>query len=229
MGMFDTVIIEDLKMIKINKELSSLLKKTDSNISNDFQTKDLDNVLGTFIIDKKGQVWEERLVPTGKKKPYEPLFRDWKDNRSFLEKLYFKIKDKQFNYKYPSPDKVDELKSKKFKSKLTNTFNICNACEIDNRSVWIEATLVSNNGKIVSIKTNKIEIESVKDSIERKKHDNIFKQNMEKAFAKRRLFTSKWYYPLLKEIYNPFVFFSSKLIQYVCNKLVTLSYRWHGI
>lgn len=229
MGMFDTVIIEDLKMIKINKELSSLLKKTDSNISNDFQTKDLDNVLGTFIIDKKGQVWEERLVPTGKKKPYEPLFRDWKDNRSFLEKLYFKIKDKQFNYKYPSLDKIDELKSKKFKSKLTNTFNICNACEIDNRSVWIEATLVSNNGKIVSIKTDKIEIESVKDSIERKKQDNIFKQNMEKAFEKRRLFTSKWYYPLLKEIYNPFVFFSSKLVQYVCNKLVTLSYRWHGI
>jgi len=229
MGMFDTVIIEDLKKIKVNKELGTLLKKTDSSLPNDFQTKDLDNVLGTYIIDKNNQVWEERYVPTGKKRPYEPLFKKWKDSRSFLERLYFKIKEKQLNYKYPSLQEVDELKSKRFKSKLTNTFSICAAKEIDNRSVWIDVTVVANNGKAVSFKTDKIEIESVKDSIERIKRDNIFKQNMEKAFEKKRVLASKWYYPIVKEIYNPFVFFSSKIIQYICNKLVTISYRWHGI
>lgn len=228
MGMFDTVIIEDLKKIKLSKEVNSLIKKSGQQFSNDFQTKDLDNSLVNFYIDKNNQIWEERYVPTGKKKPYEPLFEGWKDKRSFLERLYFNLKNRKFSTK-PLPRLVEELKPKKIKSKLTSSFLIYTSKELNNRYVYVDVEVIANEGKVKSFKTVKIEIESLKDSVERLKRDKEFKLKMDESFKRRKEFTSKWYYPILKEIYNPFVFFTAKIIQYSCNKLVTYTYRWHGI
>ena len=66
MGMFDTVIIEGLKLEQ-PKEIAAYLKSIDAVITNDFQTKDLDNCLGTYKIDSSGQLFEATRVPTGKK------------------------------------------------------------------------------------------------------------------------------------------------------------------
>jgi hypothetical protein len=52
---------------------------------------------------------------------------------------------------------------------------------------------------------------------------------MEESFAKQREFKLKWYYPVLKEIYNPFVFFTKIIVQGLCNTVIRWSYRWHGV
>ena len=36
---------------------------------------------------------------------------------------------------------------------------------------------------------------------------------------------SQWYYPSIKEVYNPIVFLLSKLLQYTAEKLRQLSYQ----
>ena len=85
------------------------------------------------------------------------------------------------------------------------------------------------DGKVKSIKLHKWGIESEVAANKRHKEDALFKQKMEASFMVRRDFQSKWYYPLLKETINPAVFFSRMLIQKLCSKIVTWSYRWHGV
>jgi hypothetical protein len=52
MGMFDTVIVEGLKL-KAPKEVFSYLKTNNSEFPVEFQTKDLENFLGNYKINAK--------------------------------------------------------------------------------------------------------------------------------------------------------------------------------
>ena len=227
MGMFDTIIVEGLKL-KAPNEVTSFLKKNNASFPSEYQTKDLNNFLGVYKINNKGIIFEEQRKLTGKKKPYENPFKGWEDRRSFLEKLYFRIKDYKtksiFDKKF-----IEETKVVLVKSKITSTFTMLSVDQIGGRSLTLDYEVKAVEGKVKSVKLLKWELESEKEAARRNKNDLEFKKKMEESFAKQREFKSKWYYPLLKEIYNPFVFFTKIIVQGFCNAIIRWSYRWHGV
>lgn len=229
MGMFDTVIIEGLKLPKLPAEISSYLKKGNANISNDFQTKDLENALQTYTIDEKGQIYLTEYKPTGKKIPYENPFKNWRDNRSLLERLYFKLQDKKLNYKYPALRYIEERKPVKLKAKLTSTFEVYTYEEVSGRYIDVAYEIKAVEGRVLKVTLKRAELEAEKNAKKRKQENLKFDENFAKNIQAQKEFRSKWYYPLLKETYNPFVFFSAKLIQVACNWLIKQTYRWHGV
>jgi len=227
MGMFDTVIVEGLKL-KAPREITSFIKSNSASFPNEFQTKDLDCLMGVYKINENGVIFEEQRKLTGKKIPFADHFKDWKDNRSFLERLYWKVK----NLKYSSFNKknlVEETKTILVKSKITNTFTMLSVDEIGGRSLSLDYEVKAVEGKVKSVKLFKWELESEKEAAKRHKRDSEFKQKMDESFAKHRKFRSNWYYPILKEIYNPAVFFTKISLQAICNALIRWSYRWHGV
>ena len=225
MGMFDTVVVEGLKL-KTSKEVKDFLKENNADLPNDFQTKDLDNTLSTFKIDKNYQLWASVPKETGKRISYGSLFSGWKDNRSFLERIYYKFKYKSLGN---VPKTRPELIYTWQKVKITNTIEIYSYKEINDR--YLDVCFIAKiiDGKVKSIKQHTATIESVNESKKRKARNQEFDENMEKQFVRRKEFTSKWYYPVLKETWNPIVFFSRLLIQKVCQKINTWTYRWYTI
>lgn len=219
--MFDTVIIN--KKLKQPKQVVSLLKSVGVEYTNEYQTKDLDNALLRFEIDEKGQIFEFVHKPTGKKKEYVPPFAGWIDNRSFLERLFL---DKDRNI---TPYKVDETKEVKQKSKLTATFIAGAYYEVGGRYISLDYQVIAVDGKCKKINLTGCEIETEQKAKERRDNDAIWVRQIKEDSAKRREFHAKWYYPALKELYNPFVFFSKRAIQKICNSIVNLTFKWHGV
>jgi hypothetical protein len=226
MGMFDTVIVEGLKL-KAPKEITSFLKANNAEFPTEFQTKDLENFLGTYKINAKGEVHREERKPTGKKIPYELPFKNWRDNRPWLERVYWKFKYKA--YKEEDTKLIDETKPVFLKVKFTNTFTMLAVEEVGGRSLVLDYEVKVVDGKVKSVKLIEWSIESEEKANQRHKDDAEFKKNMEISFAARRSFQSKWYYPVLKEIVNPVIFLIRILVQKICNKIVTWSYSWHGV
>jgi hypothetical protein len=72
-------------------------------------------------------------------------------------------------------------------------------------------------------------LESKEDAQKRKQDDDEFLLQMDRSIAKHRELKSKWYYPILKETYNPFIFFSRLTAQAICNSIIRWSYRWTGV
>ena len=229
MGMFDTVVIEGLKLPALPKDINSYLKTADCTLPNDYQTKDLDNSLSTYTINKEGQIFLTEYKPTGKKIPYESPFKGWTDNRSFLERLFFKLKTKHFNSLYPLPKFTEERKPVKAKTSITNTFEIYNYVEIASRYIEVSFEVTAIKGKVTKVTLKNAKIESEKNARARIKNNEEFDKKMALSIEKRRILQSKWYYPFLKEVYNPFVFFTSKIVQAICNWIVKQTYRWHGV
>jgi len=226
MGMFDTVIVEGLKL-KAPKEVTSLIKANNAEFPTEFQTKDLENVLGTYKINAKGDIFIEERKPTGKKIPYDVPFLSWKDNRSWLERAYFKVK-----YKEHKEDKVkliNETKPIFVKTKLTNTFTMLAVEEIGGRRLFLDYKVKAIDGKVKSTKLLEFSLESEKDAQKRKQDDREFVLQTDRVMAKHRELKTKWYYPILKETYNPFIFFSRLAVQAACNSIVRWSYRWTGV
>lgn len=221
--MFDTVIVEGLKL-KVPSEVKEFLGENDGTFPTDFQTKDLENCLLTYRIKESGQVYETHYIPTGKKVKSSLDFSNFRSNNSFLERLYL-------NSKIPisGPRMIDERKETIKKSKITETIAIYTYEEIGGRFLELEYELDIVNGKVKKHKLLKWEIESEEKSIERHTQDQKWKEEREVERLKHERFTQNWYYPILKEIYNPLVFFGSKAIVYICNKIIRLTYRWHRI
>jgi hypothetical protein len=226
MGMFDTVIVEGLKL-KAPKEVTGFLKANNAEFPTEFQTKDLENFLGTYKINAKGEVYREERKPTGKKIPYELPFKNWRDNRSWLERVYWKFKYKA--YKEEDTKLIDETKPVFLKVKFTNTFTMLAVEEVGGRSLVLDYVVKVVDGKVKSVKLGEWSIESEEKANQRHKDDAEFKKNMEISFAARRSFQSKWYYPVLREIVNPVIFLIRILVQKICNKIITWSYSWHGV
>lgn len=225
--MFDTVIVEGLKL-KAPREVTSYLKANNSELPNNFQTKDLDCTLATYKINSKGDFLYEDRKPTGKKVPYESPFKSWEDNRPLLEKLYWKIKNRNYN-SISNSRYVEEFKTVTVKTKITNTFKMLSYDEIGGRNLSLDYEVKVIEGKVKSIKLAECNLESVKDAEQRHKEDLEFKAKMEESFRKNNEFKSKWYYPILRETVNPTIFFSRIIVQAVCNLLIKWSYRWHGV
>lgn len=223
--MYDDIVIEGLKMPNLPKDISKYLKDNNIVLSYNLQTKDLENTLSTYTINSKGQLFLTVHRTTGKKKPYEPL--SFPDNRSFLEKLYSKIKYRKLDRNLPKF--VDVMVPYKEKSNITATFTAGLYTEVAGRYLDADFQFVANNGKVTKVKLINAELESVKKASERRASDAAFNAKMQASFEARRKLTSSWYYPVLKEIYNPLVFFSKILIQAVCNKIINWTHRCHGV
>jgi len=226
MGMFDTVIVEGLKL-KAPKEVTSFIKANNAEFPTEFQTKDLDNVLGTYKLNAKGDIFREERELTGKKIPYELPFLNWKDSRSWLERVYWKFKHKE--YKKVDIKLIDETKPIFVKTKLTNTFTMLAVEKIDGRSLALDYEVKVIDGKVKSTKLLEWSLESKKDAQKRKQDDDEFLLQMDRSIAKHRELKSRWYYPIIKETYNPFIFFLRITVQAICNALIRWSYRWSGV
>ena len=226
MGMYDTVIVERLKL-KAPKEITSFLKDNNAELPSEFQTKDLENVLGTYKLNAKGDIFSEERRPTGKKIPYELPFLNWTDSRSWLERVYFKFKFKKYEKK--DIKLIDETKPVFVKTKFTNTFAMLAVEEISGRNLTLDYEVKVIDGKVKSTKLLKWSLESEKDARERKQDSDEFLLQMDRSIAKHRELKSKWYYPILKETYNPFIFFSRLIAQAICNSIIRWSYRWTGV
>jgi hypothetical protein len=223
MGMYDTVVINGLKL-KHPKEVALFLKNNNAKFPDNFQTKDLICCLSTYNIDKNGQIFETVYEPTGKKIKYESPFKDWIDNRSFIERVILcrrRISDKN--------TLVDERVPVNRKTKLTSAFEIYTYEQVAGRFLSLSYNVIAENGKVKSIKLKEWSIENEKEAAKRRESDNEFKKKMEVEFAARKALQSKWYYPILKETINPSIFIARHLTQKFCNKLTNWSYRWHGV
>jgi hypothetical protein len=226
MGMFDTIVVEGLKL-KAPKEVTSFLKANNAKLPTEFQTKDLDNVLGTYKLNAKGDVYREERRPTGKKIPYELPFLNWKDNRSYVERIYWKFKHKE--YKKEDIKLIDETKPIFVKTKFTDTFVMLAVEEIGGRNLVLDYEVKVIDGKVKSTKLLEWSLESEKDAQKRKQDNDEFFLKMDKSIAKHKELKSKWYYPILKETYNPFIYFSRLITQAICNSIIRWSYRWTGV
>jgi len=226
MGMFDTIVVEGLKL-KAPKEVTSFLKANNAELPTEFQTKDLDNVLGTYKLNAKGDVYREERRPTGKKIPYELPFLNWKDNRSYVERVYWKFKHKE--YKKEDVKLIDETKPIFVKTKFTNTFTMLAVEDIGGRSLTLDYEVKVIDGKVKSTKLLEWSLESEEDAQKRKQDNDEFLLQMDKTINKRRELRSKWYYPIIKETYNPCIYFSRLIAQAICNSIIRWSYRWTGV
>lgn len=224
--MFDTIIVEGLKL-KAPKEVTSFLKANNAELPTEFQTKDLENSLGTYKINAKGDVYREERKPTGKKIPFDLPFKNWEDNRPWLERVYYKFKYK--NHTKEEIKFVDETKPVFAKVKFTNTFTMLAVEDVSGRSLVLDYEVKVIDGKVKSTKLVEWSLESEKDAQKRKQDNDEFLLQMDKTINKRRELRSKWYYTILKETYNPFIFFTRKAVQAACNALVRWSYRWTGV
>lgn len=225
--MFDDVVIEDLKL-ETPKKLQKYFEDSGAELPRGFQTKDLNNSLSTYTIDDKRQIYLTEYRPTGKKVPYVPLSLG-RDGRSFLEKLFIDTRIRRLGGKYPLPKFTQERKAVKVKTNLTQTFEMYTYEEVGGRYVDISYNVTAVSGKVKSIKLVDWSIEDAKVATKRHASKDAFNKNMEDSFLKRKIFQDKWYYPLLKETYNPFVFFARMLVQKVCGKIIHWSSRWYGV
>lgn len=224
--MFDTVIIEGLKL-KTPREVTSFLRANNANFPAEYQTKDLECSLSTYKIKDSGVILREERKPTGRKIPYKAPFEGWNDRRPFLERVYWHFKNK--NLSTSLPELVDETKPVFVKTNLTDTFTMLSYDEVGGRYLSLDYEIKAIEGKVKSIKLIEWSIESEEEADKRHKSDLEFKEKMELSFSRRKEFQSKWYYPFLKEIYNPFIFFSKIIVQSVCNTIIRWSYRWTGV
>jgi len=225
MGMFDTVVVEGLKL-KTSTQVSSFLRESNSTLPSDFQTKDLENALYTYKIDKNGQTWVNTPIETGKRIPYKLFSSDWTDNRSFFERLYFKFKYRSLGN---SPKTRPEIIHKWRKTKTTNTIEMYSYKEINERYLDISFEVKIVEGKVKSITQTSATIESILEAKKRKARNQEFENNMKEQFARRNEFVSKWYYPILKETINPLLFFTRLAIQNACQKIISWTYRWKSL
>ncbi len=222
MGMFDDITVEELK-VSAPKAVMQFLQQHDAVIPNAFQTKDLDSILSHYIIKANGQMMVREYVETGKTEPYVPI--TFADSRSFLERAYY-------NYAFPrskTPVRKKCLKEVLKKVNFTKTFVMYCSEQVAGRYLSIDFTVTVIKGKVKSIVYLKHDLESEKDAKHRSALDDQFTVRMNQNFAAHKQLRSRWYYPLLKEIMNPAIFFTRLLLQKVCSKIITWSHRWHGV
>jgi len=222
MGLFDTIVNNGFKL-KVPREVSSFLKANNAEIPDEFQTKDLDNCLTTFKLYPNGRLLELTRKPTGRKIKYKNPFEGWKDNRPLLEKIYHKL---FVESKFTKIDMVDETIDIYVKSDLTATFEMYSYEEIGGRYLTLDYTAEAVKGVVKKAKLLKWEIEDEQEAKERIQRDKEWKQKADESLAKSRDLKSKWYYPLIKEIYNPIIFFSGLAIRGVCGWLSSKTYTW---
>jgi ribosomal protein S24E len=222
MGMFDDIHVEKLK-VSAPKAVMQFLQLHGAEMPCDFQTKDLDCIMAHYTILANGQMMVDAYVDTGKTEPYVPI--PFTDTRSFLERLYF---DRKFpRSKTPRRKKV--LKKIQKKVDYTKTFVMYCSEQVGGRYLSIDFTVTVVKGKVKSIVYLKHDLESEKTAKLRHTQDAQFTLKMDASANAYRLLKSRWYYPVLREVLNPAIFFTRLLVQKICGKVMHYSSHWHGV
>lgn len=228
--MFDTVIVTGLKL-KQPKEVAAFLKKAGANFPTEFQTKDLENSLTTYHVAQDGSMTHTVHKSTGRmiknnREPFKPFPHRYS---SFLEEIYNKYCYRQLNERYPAPHLIAETKPVTEKYTLTDTFHIYCYDEINGRYLSLDYSFTANDGQVTKTTLTHWNIESEREAYRRKKRDQEWKQQMDQQQQKQQILQAQWYYPVLREIYNPIVFFGIKLLQCIGSNLIKLTYQWSKI
>jgi hypothetical protein len=231
MGLFDTVVIEGLKL-KQPPELKSYLRQHNATISNDFQTKDLDNTLSTYYVKEDGQFYETIMVETGKQIPWEPL--NFVNQQPWLEKMFNKILLSKYlnklSYDYkdkPRSNLQPERVPKIVKSNITQTIAIYEYREIGGRYVELEYELKIIDGKVKSHKLLQFTLEDKKEAQQRKEQRAELDAKWDLEHAQRRAFQAKWYYPVFREVVNPLIYLAGALTRRLAEKISSNTHRWY--
>jgi len=227
MGLFDTVIIEKLKL-DYPEEIKSFLEARGVAFPTEFQTKELECYMGLYKIDEEGQLWVQNRKPTGKRIPLQPLHAFWKDSQSLLERIYWKSRDYSYsllNEKEDSDGLTDEYEHVWEKDNSTVTAFLYAYDLIKDKYLTLDYECIFVGGKLVSSHLKEWEIESDKDAEERLQRDKEYDIKWKKHSEERKKLTSSWYYPLIKEVYNPFAFFTKLALGKISNILIHLSYK----
>lgn len=201
--MFDTVIIDGLRLDR-SPQLEEFLQKQNAPFPQEFQTKDLENCLVTYKLDTNGQWYEHVRKNTGKKILWKNPMLDVTRDESWLEKLYWHLKLKKLDR---SPLWVDEHYYEYEKRNLTSTLNIYAYDLVGDRYMSLEYELKIVDGQLVSHQQLMLEYETdqqVKERYEREKQQD---EKLNRLSQQRKKLLKQWYYPFLKQIYNPLVFF----------------------
>jgi hypothetical protein len=231
MGLFDTVVIEGLKL-KQPPELKSYLRQHNATVSNDFQTKDLDNTLSTYYVKEDGQFYETIMVETGKQVRWEPL--RFPNHQPWLEKMFNKIllskylNEYSYDYKKESgsnlhPERVPKI----VKSNITQTIAIYEYREIGGRYVELEYELKIIDGKVKSHKLLQFTLEDEKEAQQRKEKGAQLDAEWDLKRAQRQAFQAKWYYPVFREVVNPLIYLAGALTRKLADKISSNTHRWH--
>jgi hypothetical protein len=231
MGLFDTVVIQGLKL-KQPAELKNYLRQHNAIIDNDFQTKDLDNTLSTYYVKEDGQFYETILVETGKQIAWEPL--PFANQQPWLEKAFNKFLLSKYFNKY-SLDYINKPRSnlhpervpKIVKSKITQTIAIYEYREIGGRYVELEYELKIVDGKVKSHKLLQFNLEDEKEANERREQSAQRDKEWDLVHARRRDFQSRWYYPLFREVVNPLIYLAASLTRKLAEKVSSNTHRWY--
>jgi len=224
MGLFDTVIIEKLKL-DYPPEVKSFLEARDAKFPTEFQTKDLECYMGLYKIDEDGQLWVQNRKPTGKKIPVTHPAPFWENNYSFLEKLYWKAKNHSNLFKLADQEVTDEYEFVWEKDNSTVTAYLYDYILVKDKYLTLDYECIFVGGKLVSSRLKEWIIESDKDAADRAQRDLEYDIKWKKHSEERKKLVSSWYYPLLREIYNPLVFFIRLALQNTSSLLTNLSHR----
>jgi len=226
MGLFDTIVIDKLKL-DYPPELDSFLKARNVELPTDYQTKDLDCSMSYYKITEDGQLWEEKRVPNGKKVKREPWPKFSTKNQSWLEKLYNNYRDKKFeqqmNATYSEFDEGYDLVFQP--SNVTATIYMYHFELVKDKYLTLDYEVILVGGKVVSSRLKEFEIETDEQQKEREIRDKKCHEESEARYQTVKAFQAKWYYPLIRELYNPFIFFLSKGFYALSLLFNKLSYR----
>jgi len=225
MGLFDTVIIEKLKL-DYPPEVDSFLKERNAEFPNDFQTKDLDCSMASYKITEDGQLWHEQRIPNGKKVKRNswPKFNQ---DLSWLETLYFDYKEKQFDKKMNALySEFDEGYDLVFKpSNVTATISLYTYELIKDKYLTLDYEVILVGGKVINSRLIHHEIETDEEKNNREIRDKELDENLAARRKAYKKLHAQWYYPIIKEVYNPLVFLTSKFLRYIADKLKQFSYK----
>ena len=220
--MFDSIHVEKLK-VSAPKAIMQFLQQHDAVMPDYFQTKDLDSIMSNYTIKANGQMMVHEYVATGKTEPYVPV--SFTDSRSFLERAYFN----RILPRSKTPARKKCMKEILKKVHFTKTFVMYCSEQIAGRYLSIEYTVTVVKGKVESMVYLKHDLESEKSAKSRNAQNAQFTLKMDQSFAAHRQLRSRWYYPVLREVLNPAIFFTRLVVQKICGKVMNCSSRWHGV
>ena len=93
---------------------------------------------------------------------------------------------------------------------------------IKDKYLTLDYEVILVGGKVVSSHLKEYEIETDQQQKEREERDKACQEKYAAFYEATKAFRSRWYYPVIREVYNPFIFFLSKgllALSQICNKL----------
>lgn len=186
MGLFDTIRSE--YPLPLPEEPKGYLG------SNSFQTKDLENSLSTFVLDKEGQLWEEKAEY--EHVPGDPKAKDW------LERL------------------GENRVVREWREKRTDTCEILMYDYVNSKDkeydYEIDYFLVFKEGKLDSAKIHRFCAEN---NAERKRRDAEFEERWRRTLEYRKLKRYKYFVGPYNAAVNKAFFLLHKAFQKINNNL----------